>query len=394
MTHGELFAGIGGFSEGFAESGITTVWAVEIENDCQDVATLHAPEVQRFKDVRDVGVHNLPYVDIITFGSPCQDLSIAGKRKGFDGARSGLFFEAIRIIRECKPAFAVWENVPGALSSESGRDFYAAIKAMAELGADVSWRTLDAQYFGVPQRRRRIFAVLDIRGECAGEILFESESMSRHSESRRTAGEDITTTPTKGSSRSSEDGLNLVGLQRKVNHGGYVGSETSSPLQTESCASSDKSDLVTDFKTDVTMVVTPINTQIGLRGETTSNSSREGVGIGKEGDPAFTLQASHGHAVGIWQMRRSEEVVRVHGAISPTLVRQMGTGGHNVPMTGVRRLTPLECERLQGFPDNYTAKGASGKAMSDSARYRMLGNAVNVRVSAWIGKRIIQQDKE
>jgi DNA (cytosine-5)-methyltransferase 1 len=303
MTHGELFAGIGGFSEGFAESGITTVWAVEIENDCQDVATLHAPEVQRFKDVRDVGVHNLPYVDIITFGSPCQDLSIAGKRKGFDGARSGLFFEAIRIIRECKPAFAVWENVPGALSSESGRDFYAAIKAMAELGADVSWRTLDAQYFGVPQRRRRIFAVLDLRGECAGEILFESESMSRHSESRRTAGEDIAATPTKGSSRNS-------------------------------------------------------------------------------------------HAVGIWQMRRSEEVVRVHGEIAPTLLRQMGTGGHNVPMTGVRRLTPLECERLQGFPDNYTAKGASGKVMPDSARYRMLGNAVNVRVSAWIGKRIIQQDKE
>ncbi len=120
LTHGELFAGISGFGLGFSEAEIETLWHVEIDKRCQTVLGYHYPESLILSDVRDCGKHNLPPVDIISFGPPCQDLSIAGRRKGLKGERSGLFFEAIRIVDELKPTFAVWVNVPGALSSNSG----------------------------------------------------------------------------------------------------------------------------------------------------------------------------------------------------------------------------------------------------------------------------------
>src|SRR5437016_3676006 len=123
MKVGELFAGIGGFGLAFERTGFEVAWQVEIDKDCNRVLATHWPNVERFEDVRDVGAHNLAPVDVITFGSPCQDLSLAGKRGGLNAERSGLFFEAIRIIRELRPAIAVWENVPGAFSSNDGRDF-------------------------------------------------------------------------------------------------------------------------------------------------------------------------------------------------------------------------------------------------------------------------------
>src|SRR5690606_1758225 len=125
---------------------------------------------------------------VITFGSPCQDLSVAGKRAGLDGERSSMFFEALRVFREMReatnggsPALVVWENVPGAFSSNGGRDFAYVLAGLAELGAvDIAWRVLDAQYFGVAQRRRRVFVIADFGGERAAEILFEREGVRRH----------------------------------------------------------------------------------------------------------------------------------------------------------------------------------------------------------------------
>jgi DNA (cytosine-5)-methyltransferase 1 len=177
ITHGELFAGIAGFSLGFEKSGIKTLWHVEIDENCRSVLNKHYPGSLILSDIRDVGRHNLPFVNIISFGSPCQGLSVAGKRKGFNDDRSNLFFEAIRVVDELKPDFAVWENVPGALSSNSGRDFATALSEFRRIGArDIAWRIIDAQYCGVAQRRRRVLLVADFRGERAAEILFESES--------------------------------------------------------------------------------------------------------------------------------------------------------------------------------------------------------------------------
>ena len=205
LTLGSLFDGIGGFPYAASFYGIMPLWASEIVPECVSVTKKHFPDMEHFGDITKLHGGKLPPVDIITFGSPCQDLSVAsGKRLGLAGERSGLFLEAIRIIREMQeatngeyPKFALWENVPGALSSSSRRDFKAVLEAFAETevpmpgsgrwanagmvrgrGVDLAWCVYDAQYFGTAQRRRRIFLVADFRGARAGEILFVPKSLS------------------------------------------------------------------------------------------------------------------------------------------------------------------------------------------------------------------------
>ena len=212
LTLGSLFDGSGGFPLGGLISGITPLWASEVEPFPIRVTTKRLPQVKHLGDVSKIKGDEIQPVDIITFGSPCQDMSIAGKREGLSGGRSSLFYEAVRIIKEmrCKtngeyPRFVVWENVPGAFSSNKGEDFREVLKSLCEVkSADVTvpeppkgkwknagnivaddfsiaWRVLDAQYWGVPQRRKRIYLVADFAGGCAGKILFESEGLSRYS---------------------------------------------------------------------------------------------------------------------------------------------------------------------------------------------------------------------
>ena len=205
LTLGSLFDGIGGFPYAASFYGIRPLWASEIIPECISVTQKHFPEMEHVGDITKVYGGTLPPVDIITFGSPCQDLSVAsGKRLGLAGERSGLFLEAVRIIREMQeatngeyPKFALWENVPGALSSSSRRDFKAVLEAFTEAevpmpgsgrwanagmvrgrGADLAWCVYDAQYFGTAQRRRRIFLIADFRGQRSGEILFVPKSLS------------------------------------------------------------------------------------------------------------------------------------------------------------------------------------------------------------------------
>ncbi len=205
LTLGSLFDGIGGFPYAASFYGIRPLWASEIVPECVSVTKKHFPDMEHVGDITKLHGGKLPPVDIITFGSPCQDLSVAsGKRLGLAGERSGLFLEAIRIIREMQeatngeyPKFALWENVPGALSSSSRRDFKAVLEAFTDAevpmpgsgrwanagmvrgrGADLAWCVYDAQYFGTAQRRRRIFLIADFRGERSGEILFVPKSLS------------------------------------------------------------------------------------------------------------------------------------------------------------------------------------------------------------------------
>ena len=188
MNFVSLFSGVGGFDLGLEAAGLTCVAQVEWDKDCQQVLAHHWPHVPRWGDITDVHGADLPPADVVAFGSPCQDLSVAGNRTGFvDGGRSNLFHQAIRIVKEMRhatadqyPTFVVWENVVGALSSNDGRDFAAVLDAMADCGAlDICWRVLNAQHFGVPQRRRRIFVVADLAGERAGQILAEPPSVRR-----------------------------------------------------------------------------------------------------------------------------------------------------------------------------------------------------------------------
>ena len=207
LTLGSLFDGSGGFPLGGLISGITPLWASEIEPFPVRVTTKRLPQVEHYGDVSTLDGAELPPVDIITFGSPCQDMSIAGKREGLGGSRSNLFYQAVRIVKEmrCKtdgryPRFVVWENVPGAFSSNKGKDFKAVLEEICKVkdpcvyvpesakwqnageilgdGYSVAWRVFDAQFWGVPQRRKRIYLVADFAGVCAGKILFESEGVS------------------------------------------------------------------------------------------------------------------------------------------------------------------------------------------------------------------------
>ena len=213
LTLGSLFDGSGGFPLGGLLTGqITPVWSSEIEPFAIRVTTKRLPQVKHYGDVSAISGADLPPVDIITFGSPCQDMSIAGKRDGLDGSRSSLFYEAIRIVKEMrcktngeKPRFIVWENVPGAFSSNKGQDFKAVLEAVIGVkepsasvpasekkgwpdadyyvgdGWSVAYRVLDAQWWGVPQRRKRIYLVADFADQSAPEILFNSEGLSRYS---------------------------------------------------------------------------------------------------------------------------------------------------------------------------------------------------------------------
>ena len=197
LTFVSLFSGVGGFDMGLEAAGWRCVAQVEWDKHCQGVLAHHWPDVPRWSDVSEVSGYDLPPADVVAFGSPCQDLSVAGKRAGFDGKRSVLFYEATRIIREMReasngryPTWVVWENVAGALSSSGGRDYAAVLDELADLGAvDIAWRVLDARWFGVPQRRRRVFVVADLAGQRAGAIHAEPEGVPWHPRTGRAPGQ-------------------------------------------------------------------------------------------------------------------------------------------------------------------------------------------------------------
>ena len=217
LTLGSLFDGIGGWLDAAVRSGVKPVWASEIEPFPCAVTAHHYPDVLQLGDITKIDVDNLEPVDIVCAGSPCQDLSVAGKREGLAGARSGLFRKAVELVhrlrnRTGKPRYFVWENVPGAFSSNKGFDFKAVIEEIiqteipmpsggkwAESGlvewggtSSLAWRTLDAQYWGVPQRRKRIFLVADFGGFTAGEILFVEQSLSGNTAASQGKGKDTT----------------------------------------------------------------------------------------------------------------------------------------------------------------------------------------------------------
>lgn len=552
MKLGSLFDGIGGFPLSAIQHGIEPVWASEIEPFPIVVTKNHFPNMKHLGDITQINGAEIEPVEIITGGSPCQDLSVAGKRAGLAGKRSGLFMEQVRIIKEMRehdraagrtdklirPRFMVWENVPGAFSSNGGEDFRAVLEETARIADEtvtiprprddkwdtagaivgrnfsIAWRVLDAQYWGVPQRRRRIFLVADFAGHSAGEILFKCESVSG----------DIT--------ESREKGQETAGyVERGVN--------SAEPIVKAAT-------LRAEMHGNIPAVCYPINTQVATRWK--KLGERTGLGIGENGEPAYTLQAGHEHAVaygicsdasnsmksnnphsGIYEADTSRTIDQnggnpacnqggmaivqciEPGALSrgqgervwdkcPTLRAKMGDnqpcvvlndqGGSqmsvsndvvgalraemhgNIPAVttysfqqsdefketdrastqsrqqykdatdlivsqrySVRRLTPTECERLQGFPDDWTnipgTKKVSKEELefwrgvwyewdkmqsdepekikprndrtiirwlknptSDTAQYKALGNSVAVPCTTWIMGQIAKRLKE
>jgi DNA (cytosine-5)-methyltransferase 1 len=335
---GSLFSGIGGFDLGFERAGMDVAYSVEFDAKARGVLSRHWPTVPQYTDVRSFDGAAEP-VDVLCGGFPCQDLSVAGRRAGLAGERSGLFFEFARIIGEAQPQWIVIENVPGLLSSQRGRDMGTVVGTLADLGYGVAWRVLDAQYFGVAQRRRRVFLVGHLGTSGAEQVLLEPDGVRRDSPPSREQGPEaavaaVVSTLQGGGKRGYRvDAESAAGGHLIPTH------EVSNCLQERGYKGVD-SDM-----TQAHVVRLP------LPFDTTQITSKWNYSNPKPGAPCHPL-ASTAHVPAV--------------AYGP----------------GVRRLTPTECERLQGFPDDWTG------GQVDSHRYRQLGNAVAVPVAEWLGRRI------
>ena len=373
LTYGSLFAGAGGFDLGLDRAGLYGKWQVEIDKQARSVLRYGWPDIPKHEDVRHVGKHCLEPVDLICGGFPCQDLSVAGRRAGLAGERSGLFFEFVRIVDELAPRWLLLENVPGLLSSNGGRDMGTVVGALAELGYGWTYRVLDAQHFGVPQRRRRVFIVGHLGGVCPPEILFEPESVRGNPPQGREAGE--------GAARGAADrpgaprayGGNRISGARDVStalsaHGGPCGrldfeTETFVVAHTLRAEGFDASEDGTGRGASLVPALPPIALQ-DVRA-----TKGQGGEFYRTDDRAFTLPASH-----------MEPGVVEHAAAVP------------------RRLTPVECERLMGWPDDHTRYGVTDEGkrveMADGPRYRMAGNGVAAPVAQWIAERIKKSHEE
>ena len=358
-TLGSLFDGSGGFPLAGALSGITPLWASEIEPYPIAVTTSRFPQMKHLGNVAEVDGRKIPPVDIITFGSPCQDMSVAGKRvgmkhrdKGDDATtRSGLFYEAIRIIREMReatngryPTFAIWENVPGAFSSNGGEDFRCVLEELAKIcggwctiprpangkwrhageivgdGFSIAWRVLDAQYWGVPQRRKRIYLVADFAGGSAGKILFERESVLGNPE----PGEEAR----KGIAPGTESGAGTAG--ECISAGGFC-TEHSADSRSIGYREEESPTQLDEEKSPPLM----------------ARDYKDPPVVGKD-DPAYTLDRACFSAG-----ENAQYSMNIGEEKAPTLVAE-GPGAVAAPAEYlVRRLTPGECCRLQGFPDGW-----------------------------------------
>ena len=334
LTLGSLFDGSGGFPLGGMLAGITPLWASEIEPFAVRVTTKRLPQMKHYGDVSSLNGADLPPVDIITFGSPCQDMSIAGKRSGLDGSRSSLFYEAVRIIKEMRcatdgryPRFAVWENVPGAFSSNKGEDFRAVLESLCRIkdetvsvprsekwtnageiladGFSLAWRVLDAQYWGVPQRRKRIYLVADFDSECAGKILLESEGLSGYSAEgfkawQRTAAAAESGSGTAGSICLNDQGGRSIEISHDITATLRAETHGHPPCVMESAA-----------------------------GFCTEHSAKA-RGIGYEDETSPTLRAGTVPATVYENHLQDTRYTELHG-IAPTVSSTYGTGGNNQP---------------------------------------------------------------
>ncbi len=398
-----LFAGVGGFDKGLEQAGHKCVAQVEWDKNAAGVLKHRWPDVPLFCDVSKVSADDLPDADFITYGFPCQDLSVAGKREGLDGKRSGLFWEATRIIKQLAErairrggasggrfiAFA--ENVKGLLSSGDGYDFARCIRELHNIGAsEVGWSVLDSQYFGVSQRRKRVFLVADFGGESTSEILAFSEGVSGHPAPSRETGKGTAEDAGAGFTASSFGGYEQ-GCGTLRSQGGDLGggSET---LLTQG-ADVYNGELTGETSATVTSATGIANASgpkvIGWNGDTTPKASE---------DVSVTLRSQQGgEGVGV-AFHASQDPI--HSEEHSPALGSNATIGYQQNLT-VRRLTPIECERLQGFPDDWTSEKmelilegnewkATGKVVkqADGPRYKAMGNAVTVNVAEWLGKQI------
>ena len=364
MKYGSLFTGIGGFDLALDRCGMECAWQVEINKWRRKVLEKHWPDVERFEDVREVGRHNLKPVDLICGGFPCQDLSVAGKRGGLKAERSGLFFEFARIVGELQPAWFIVENVFGLLSSEAGRDFTIVLSTLDDLGYGLAWRVLDSRYFGVAQRRRRVYVVGYLGAPCPFEVLFEPEGGAGDIEAGGEAGEGVAFAVRTSASRCMWDGADNLAVTLSTTHGGgrrrcddsNLVAGTIDARHGPGRYSEQWSDPGKNF-----MVCTPIDPH-GVR-ETPGVPRRVDLQVREERGEEYLTP---------WDCQSK----RIHKGIAPTI------GGDD---KGGQRMPHVMEENTR---DESSAHDPC--TCPDTPRYQALGDAVTVNVVEWIGRRIAE----
>ena len=372
LTFGSLFAGVGGFDMGFSPY-MECKFQVEWDKHCRSILDRHWPDVPKWGDISCVDGKFLPPVDVIIFGSPCQDLSVAGKRAGLEGSRSGLFHEAVRIIKEMRhvtngtfPRWTVWENVAGALSSNNGRDFATVINEMAEAGAYLQeYALLDAQFFGIPQRRRRVFLIScwdsATAAKCPDPLLPVSESLPGHFEKSKPKRKSASRTLTEG---VGDEGaiVNAIGASiyhkssvvnqdvnsgHLVTEGGILGSDIVGSLNT-----SDAKMISTQYVNENKVVVEPYvksrRAQSTEDGETwiagKVNPTLNSFDMGDTRTTTAIVQPV------LFENSYRDGARIANDGVTQTLSAKMGTGGGNTPMVAV----PLAFDTQFGSNANVT----------------------------------------
>jgi DNA (cytosine-5)-methyltransferase 1 len=462
VTYASVCSGIEAATVAWEPLGLRPAWFAEIDSFCSALLAHRYPDVENRGDFTRID-GSPGAIDILAGGTPCQSFSVAGRRGGLEDARGNLAIEFCRLAGRLRPRWIVWENVPGVLSSNGGRDFGAILGVLAELGYGCAWRVLDAQFFGVPQRRRRVFVVGHLGDwRRAAAVLLERESLCRDTPARRKApsrasgaaevgpsgGRFTDIAPTLDARCKDGPVRNQIGLIA------FGGNNTSGPVEVATACNAHGGALRMDFETETFCVEIAsallakanssqdesLETYVAhtLRGEG-MDASDDGTG---RGTPlvAGTLKANHGG--GGFGSDPSETFIPMAfsakdsggdaGAASPTLramphdrshanaggqvavcVQEGQTGVREYETAGtvrsdapgsqaggslirhrmaVRRLTPRECERLQGFPDDYTLIPYRGKPAADGPRYRAIGNSMAVPVMRWIGQRMREVD--
>ena len=484
MNYLSVCSGIEAATVGWHSLGWKPVAFSEIEPFPCAALAHHYPNVPNWGDMTKFKEWPDAAVDVLVGGTPCQSFSVAGLRKGLADPRGNLMLTYLAIAAKYRPSWLVWENVPGVLSSNGGRDFASLLRGMAELGYGFAYRILDAQHFGVPQRRRRVFVVGHLGSwQRAAAVLFERHSLQGHPAPRREAGKGFThpvapslTSSGRGVERGGDtrgqdpviacdvagtickdsfsggaggrpEGATAGHFQPVVMSTGQAGAEIGigigttlncnheAPIVTHSLRGEgfDASEDGTGRGTPLVPVAIPMHDMVtrhaGTDGSGHQVGKGHGMGIGDNGDPMFTL-GSDRHAVAFVHQAGGTQTTLGYDqerGTAPTLSKcqtpavawsimpqnsgkdykarkvdvfqPLMAGGQTHGNQGgdiiqsamqVRRLTPRECERLQGFPDDYTQVPYRKKPAADGPRYKALGNSMAVPVMAWIGKRIQQ----
>ena len=366
MRFVSLFAGVGGFDLGFERAGMTCVGQVEIDKKCVEILEKQWPETPRHNDVvtarewaDEQGL--VGNVDLVCGGFPCQDVSVAGKRAGLAGERTGLFWDALAFASHVQARWVVLENVPGLLSSNQGRDFGVVISALADAGyRHIEWKVLDSQFLGVPQRRRRVFVVASVAAPSGRAVFVESEGMRRDFAESHTQEQNTSGGVGSGVAFSHTQGLDAQPSREawptlRVGGAGHA----------------------------VSYVVRQDDTQRKeIPGWNPSAGSLE------EGGVCPTLNAfdngSESRATVIAFDELNNSLAGTHHTLRSGTSQSTGV----IESQKVRRLTPVECERLQGFPDNWT------EGVADTHRYKQMGNAVTVNVANYVGLLIMEAASE